>query len=74
MNNHIIPENSDLTTALTCITYLPFDVFTNNCNGDPISPYKLRLIYSFLEYASRYLYSHLRSCDENLTADALVSS
>jgi ankyrin repeat protein len=72
VNNRIIPEDSDLTTALTCITYLSFDVFTANCNEDPVSPYKLRLIYPFLGYASRYLYSHLRSCEENLTADALV--
>lgn len=72
VNNHIIPEDSDLTTALTCITYLSFDVFADNYNEEPVSPYRLRLIYPFLGYASRYLYSHLRSCDKNSTADALV--
>lgn len=70
LENTIIPRDADLKLALTCTTFLSFDVFEKRCMSQRAFEARFRS-NPFLRYASLHLPFHLGTCDEDLTATSV---
>lgn len=67
----LIPEVSELELAITCATYLSFNIFSTGASTSPQKCHSRLRSHPFLQYAARHLSHHLSKCDDNSTKDAV---
>lgn len=73
LQKSIIPSDTNLELAKTCITYLSFRVFAEGaCKSTAALDTRLDL-YPFFEYAATYSSDHLENCSENLSKDVVLN-
>lgn len=64
----LIPDNARFEHAMACITYLSFESLVD-------SPWTVDRLWThpFLDYATHYIDSHLKECDERLSTDMFLN-
>jgi hypothetical protein len=72
IKSSIFPKFTDLKFAMACATYLSFNAFAQGVCMSYDSLEARTQSYPFLDYAARYLPSHLRSCDEEFPTDVVL--
>lgn len=72
LRHPIIPEDAEFKLAVTCITYLSFDVFAEGACSSVTSLNARLDAHPFLAYATRNMRSHLKRCDESLSKDLIL--